>query len=77
MSRGITIGKVEPINKTWLSKEEAKAFLGCSDRFLRTLKEKAEISFSKYGNTTWYELKSLIKFLENHRMIKGIAKSKR
>lgn len=69
MARGKTTGKVEEIKKIWLSKDEAKAFLGCSDDFLLTLRAKAEIKFSKYGNKIWYDLKSLDRFIERNRVI--------
>jgi hypothetical protein len=48
MGRTRVTGKVEPIVKKWLSKDEAKSYIGCSDDFLRTLREKALISFSQF-----------------------------
>lgn len=30
----INSGKVQPVNKIWLSREEAMAFLGCADDYL-------------------------------------------
>lgn len=69
MSRGINKGKIEPINKTWLSKSEAQTYLGCSGDFLESLRNKAEVSFSKYGQKIWYELRSLDRFLERNRVI--------
>lgn len=62
-------GKVEPVPKTWLSKAEAMAFLGCSGDFLLDLRNKAEVSFARYGNTIWYDLKSLERFLSRNRVI--------
>ena len=69
MGRTLTTGKVQPIKKVWLSKEEAMNFLGCTERFLRTIREKAEISYSRYGNTVWYELKSLERFVNRNKVI--------
>ena len=56
MGRTRVTGKVEPIVKKWLSKDEAKSYIGCSDDFLRTLREKALISFSQFGKMIWYDL---------------------
>lgn len=41
------IMKVEPVQKKWLSMREAMAYLGCSERFLRELKNNAEVKFAK------------------------------
>lgn len=64
-----TIGKIQTVDKVWLSGEEAKAYLGCTDRFLRTLREKAEVSFAKYGKTLWYDLRSIDRFLARNRVV--------
>lgn len=65
-----TVGKVKEVKKVWLGSEDAKAYLGCTDRFLRTLREKAEVSYSKYGKTIWYSLESINRFLSRNRVIK-------
>lgn len=52
MGRTKSVGKVEPVNKLWLSAKEAMAYLGCSDKLLEKLRNNAEISFSKYNNRT-------------------------
>ena len=49
-----TTGKIQSVEKVWLSREEAKAYLGCSDDFLRSLRDSAEISFAKFRNFVWY-----------------------
>ena len=59
MGRTRVTGKVEPIVKKWLSKDEAKSYIGCSDDFLRTLREKALVSFSQFGKMIWYDLSSI------------------
>ena len=64
------IGKVEPVQKVWLNKKEAMAYLGCKEDFLRKLRENAEIKFSQYGGkTVWYELQSINRFIERHRVL--------
>ena len=64
-----SVGKVQSVDKVWLSKEEAMAYLGCTERFLRTLKDKAEISFSKYGRTIWYDLRSIERFMNRNKVV--------
>ena len=39
------IGKIEPVQKIWLSAKEAKAYLDCSDEYLKKLRDKALKSF--------------------------------
>lgn len=64
--------QVQPVQKRWLSKEEAKRYLGCSDDFLQTLRDEAQITFARYGNKMyWYELESIDRFLQKH--IAGVA----
>lgn len=69
MARERKTGKVEPIQKTWLSKSEAIAYLGCSEDFLRALRDKAELSFSKFGTMIWYELRSIDRFIERNKVV--------
>lgn len=61
--------RVEPLKKAWLSTQEACAYLGCSKDFLQTLREKAEVSFSRYGKSTWYQADSIERFLERNRVL--------
>ena len=64
------LGKVEPVQKVWLNKKEAMAYLGCKEDFLRKLRENAEIKFSQYGGKmVWYELQSINRFIERHRVL--------
>ena len=35
----INSGKVQPVNKIWLGREEPMAFLGCADDYLRKVRE--------------------------------------
>lgn len=63
------LGKIKEIDKTWLSKEEAKLYLGCSDDFLKTLRDNSKISFSKFGKMIWYNLKSIDRFLTENKVV--------
>ena len=69
MGRTKVTGKVEPIVKKWLSKDEAKSYIGCSDDFLRTLREKALISFSQFGKMIWYDLSSIDRFKQSNKVV--------
>lgn len=63
------LGKIEPVQKKWLSKDEAMSYLGCSEDFLKTLRDKALVSFSQFGNKMiWYELHSLERFILRHKI---------
>lgn len=64
-----TAGKVKEVEKVWLNNKEAASYLGCSERFLRDLKDTGEISFAKYKNTIWYNLESIERFLNRHKVI--------
>ena len=69
MGRTKSVGKVEPVNKLWLSAKEAMAYLGCSE-LLEKLRNNAEISFSQYNKRTiWYDLKSIERFIERNRVV--------
>ena len=70
MGRLRSAGKIEPVNKLWLSAKEAMAYLGCSEKLLKKLRNNAEISFSQYNKRTiWYDLKSLERFIERNRVV--------
>lgn len=65
-----TTGKIVPVAKVWLSKDEAMAYLGCSDKFLTTLRDKAEVAFARYGNKMyWYELGSIERFIKRNTVL--------
>ncbi|WP_300701260.1 DNA-binding protein [Bacteroides sp.] len=62
-------GKIEPIQKLWLSKDEAMAYLGCSGDYLDKLRGSAQISFAKDGKMIWYNLESINRFLNRMKVI--------
>ena len=64
------IGKIEPVQKKWLSSFEAKKYLDCSDDFLQKLRDNALISFSRFGrNMFWYDLASIDRFLQKNKVV--------
>lgn len=65
------LGKVVTVEKVWLSSREAKRFLGCSKDYLRELRENPDnrIVISILGpKTILYELKSLLRFIDRHKV---------
>lgn len=44
----INYGKVQPVNKIWLSREEAMCFLGCADDYLRISRKTKCSAFTKH-----------------------------
>lgn len=65
----INSGKVQPVNKIWLSREETRAFLGCSDDYLRKVRESGQVSFCCDGRMIWYNVNSLQRYIEKHKVI--------
>lgn len=59
--------EVQPVQKAWLSKHEAMKYLGVSDKYLKKLRDEAQIDFSAYGNMIWYSLKSIDRFLARNK----------
>lgn len=63
------LGKVEEVKKLWLSAKEAKAYLDCSDEFLRKLRNNGSVIFSLCEGKYYYKLQSIEKMLERSRVI--------
>ena len=61
--------RIRYVEKRWLSKDEAKSYLGCSDDFLARLRNEALVSFSQFGKMIWYDLKSIDRFLDANKVI--------
>lgn len=69
MPRQKVTGKVEPVPKRWLNKQEAMAYLGCGEDFLDRLRNEALVSFSQFGSRMiWYDLASLDKFVIKNKV---------
>lgn len=67
MARKLT-GKVVPIEKKWLSKTEAMAYMGVSEDYLMTLRNADEIKCSRREKMIWYDLVSIDRFFEKNRI---------
>lgn len=59
---------VEPLEKKWLSLEEASMYLGSSKDYIYQLINDNRVWASRYGKKTWVEKKSLDSFLESNRI---------
>lgn len=67
MGRLRTYGKTAPVTKTWLSAQEACAYLGIKRDMLKRIRESGEVTFSRFGSKTiWYELASIDRFLQRN-----------
>ena len=62
-------GKIQQVEKIWLNRDEAKAYLGCSDDFLARLRNEALVSFSQFGKMSWYDINSINRFLARNKVI--------
>ena len=62
-------GKIQQVEKIWLNRDEAKAYLGCSDDFLARLRNEALVSFSQFGKMIWYDINSINRFLARNKVI--------
>lgn len=59
-----------PVEKVYLSTAEVMKYLDCSEDFIRELRDKALISFFRFGeNKIWYEKSTIDKFIQKHRVI--------
>lgn len=63
------IGKVQPIEKVWLSSRETMAYLDIKEDRLRSLRNTASIGFTKLGSTYWHDKNSIDRLLENNRVV--------
>lgn len=57
-------GKIQPVQKVWLSTAEAQAYLDCSSNFLQKLRDEDLIRFSIVGRKFFYDLPSIDRLLE-------------
>lgn len=69
MARTKIQSRVEPVQKRWLNKQEAMAYLGVGEDYLQKLREAAEVSFAQSGRMIWYDLLSLDRFILRNKVI--------
>ena len=72
MGRLRTYGKTATVTKTWLSAQEACAYLGIKRDMLKRIRESGEVTFSRFGaKTIWYELESIERFLKRNTVYRA------
>lgn len=69
MGRTKLQAKIIPVQKRWLNKGEAMAYLGVSEDYLTKLREEARISFSQLGKMIWYDIESIDRFLLKNKVV--------
>lgn len=67
MAAHTTKVKVVEVARRVLSTREAMAYLDCAADFLEALREEGEITYYKYHNKVWYDVKSIDQFLNRCR----------
>lgn len=59
---------IKELERVWITNNEACELLQCSRDFLESLRENAEIAFSRIGGRCYYELASIYKMFERHKV---------
>lgn len=68
MGRTKIQAKVESVQKRWLNKQEAMAYLGVGEDYLAKLRNEAKISFYQEGRMIWYDLASIDRFVIKNKV---------
>lgn len=55
--------------KPFLTCAEAQRYLGVSDKYMKKLRDNAQIHFYRDGRLTWYKRSDLEKYILNHKVI--------
>lgn len=59
---------IRELEKMWITNDEACALLGCKRDFLEGLRDAAEVVWAKIGNRCYYELASIHRMFERHKV---------
>ena len=62
-------GRMEPLEKKWVSNSEAQAYLGVSAGFLQNLRDTGKLSYYKVGQVIFYRVRDIDRLLETNRII--------
>lgn len=63
------VGKVQPVEKMWLSNAEAQAYLGMGAKFLKDLRQQAKIPFYKIAHSVFYKKSDIDRLITKGRVI--------
>lgn len=64
------IEKVLPLEKKWLSPEEAMKYLGCGGHYILKLRDSGMIKYSRIGNKWWFDRESLDRYITSNLVVK-------
>lgn len=70
MGRNIKLSKVEPVEKRWLSTQEAAAYLGISEESLQKLRNERRIVFAQDERKLYHEKISLDRYVMRHVVVR-------
>jgi hypothetical protein len=62
-------GKVIPVNPLWVGKQDAMRLLCCGENFLAKLRQNGDLCFAQSGKKVWYEVLSINRYIERHRVL--------
>ena len=59
---------IRELEKVWISNNEACELLDCTRDFMEKLRDNAEVAWAKIGGKCYYELASIQRMFERHRV---------
>ena len=59
---------IRELEKVWITNDEACELMSCSREFLEGLRDEAEIAWAKIGGRVYYEVASIHRMFERHRV---------
>lgn len=70
MAEKFVIGKTVPVERIWLNSKEACEYMGCKEKFLKTLRDTCKIRTSRLGTKTYlYDKKSIDKYIQQNIIV--------
>lgn len=64
---------IRELEKVWITNDEACRLLDCKRSFLEKLREANEIAWAKIAGKCYYELASIHRMFERHRVVQAKA----
>ena len=62
-------GRMEPLEKKWVTNEEAQAYLGVSKGFMQNLREKGKLPYYKVGSVVFYRVEDIDRLIEDGKVV--------
>lgn len=63
------VAQVKQVDKTFLSTSELRSYLDCSDEFIETLRNTAQLSFFRIGRKIWYKKEEVDNLIMRSKVI--------